>query len=79
MLQFSTETEKNHPNIGLSVCQSIKDLENFVKSWDVDFTDFCGTHSSMLEAKSVNDLKIKVVPYVEYYNFALVISSMQGP
>ena len=66
------------PNIGLSICQSIKDLENFVESWDVDFTDFCGTHSSMLEAKSVNVPKIKVVPYVKYYNFALVISSMQG-
>ena len=32
----------------------------------------------MLEAKSVNDLEIKVVPYVKHYNFALVISSMQG-
>jgi len=32
----------------------------------------------MLEAKSVHDLKIKVVPYVKHYNFALVISSMQG-
>jgi len=32
----------------------------------------------MLEAKSVNDPKIKVVPYIKYYNFALVTTSMQG-
>jgi len=44
----------------------------------MDFADFCGTYSSMLEAKSVNDPNIKVVPYTKYYNFALVISSMQG-
>ena len=56
----------------------IQDLEKFVKCWNLDFADFCGTYSSMLEAKSVNDPKIKVVPYTKYYNFALVISSMQG-
>ena len=54
------------------------DLENFYKCWNVDFADSCETNSSMLEAKSVNDPKIKVVPSVKYYNFALVISSMQG-
>ena len=32
----------------------------------------------MLEAKSVNDPKIKVVPYIKYYHFALVTTSMQG-
>ena len=55
-----------------------QDLENFVKCWNVNFADSCETNSSMLEAKSVNDPKIKVVPYVKYYNFALVISTMQG-
>ena len=56
----------------------VQDLEKFLKCWILDFFDFCGTNSSMLEAKSANDPKIKVVPYVKYYNFALVISSMQG-
>jgi len=32
----------------------------------------------MLEAKSVNDPKIKVVPLAKHYNFALVTTSMQG-
>ena len=56
----------------------VQDLEKFLKCWIHDFADFCGTHSSMLEAKSVNDPKLKVVSYTKYYNFALVISSMQG-
>ena len=56
----------------------IQDLAKFHKSWDVDFTDFCDPISHMLGAESVSDPKIKVVPYVKYYNFALVISSMQG-
>jgi len=32
----------------------------------------------MLEAKSVHDLKIKVIPYFKHYNFALVIYPLQG-
>ena len=55
------------------------DLEKMLKCWNQDFAGFCGTDSSMLEAKSVHDPKIKVVPYVKHYNFALVNSSMQGP
>ena len=53
-------------------------LRKFAKCGKLDFSGFCGTHSSMLEAKSVHDPKIKVVPYVKHYNFALVNSSMQG-
>ena len=64
--------------MGLSGCQSNKDLENFTSVEMLIFADFCDLNSSMLGAKSVNDPKIKVVPYVKYYNFALVISSMQG-
>ena len=56
----------------------VQDLEKFLKCWNNDFADFCGTYSSMLEAKSASDQKIKVVPYVKHYNFALVSSSMQG-
>ena len=44
----------------------------------VDFSDFCNPNSHMLGAESVKDPKIKVVPYVKHYNFALVNSSMQG-
>ena len=64
----------------MSAYQSVneQDLEKLYKCWNVDFADSCETNSSMLEAKSVNDPKIKVVPYSKYYNFALVISSMQG-
>ena len=78
MFQLPPETELNHPKGRpvSTVCDH--DLENFVKSWDVDFSNSCDTNSSMLEAKSVNDPKIKVAPYDKYYNFALVISSMQG-
>ena len=32
----------------------------------------------MLGAKQVYDPKIKVVPLIKYYNFALVTTSMQG-
>jgi hypothetical protein len=32
----------------------------------------------MLGAESINDPKIKVVPYTKYYNIALVNSSMQS-
>ena len=32
----------------------------------------------MLGAKLVYDPKIKVVPLIKYYNFALVTTSMQG-
>ena len=55
-----------------------QDLRKFAKCWNIDFTDSCDPNSSMLGAKSVDDPKIKVVPYVKYYNFALVISSTQG-
>ena len=55
-----------------------KHLENFLKCWKQWKADFCESNSNMLEAKLVHDIKIKVVPYVKHYNFALVNSSMQG-
>ena len=63
-----------------SACQSVNsnDLENFVKCWKGGFANFCEPNSSMLGAKLVNDPKIKVVPHIKNYNFALVTTSMQG-
>ena len=38
----------------------------------------CEQSLSMLGAKLAYDPKIKVVPLIKYYNFALVTTSMQG-
>ena len=78
MFQFATEFKLDHPQDWLVSLSVTKDLAKIAKCWNQGFDDFCETNSSMLEAKSVNDPKIKVVPYTKYYNFALVTTSMQG-
>ena len=78
MFQFSTEFKLYCHEGQLVRLFNELDLENFLKCWNQDFDDSCDPISNMLGAESVNDPKIKVVPYVKHYNFALVNSSMQG-
>ena len=66
------------PKVGLTALSGHDLEQKRLSVANVDFSDFCDPISHMLGAESVNDLKIKVVPYSKYYNFALVISSMQG-
>ena len=78
MFQFSTEFKLYCHEGQLVRLFNELDLEKFLKCWNQDFDDSCDLISNMLGAESVNDPKIKVVPYVKHYNFALVNSSMQG-
>ena len=55
-----------------------EDLEKFAKCLKQWIDDFCEPNSRMLGAKLVYDPKIKVVPHVKYYNYALVTTCMQG-
>ena len=50
----------------------ILSVENSAKA------DFCEPISSMLGAELAYDPKIKVVPLIKYYNFALMTTSMQS-
>ena len=50
------------PKVGLTALTGHDLEQKRLSVAKVDFSDFCGTYSSMLGAESVNDLKIKVVP-----------------
>ena len=57
---------------------SVYDLAKMLSVEMFVFADSCDPNTSMLGAKSINDPKIKVVPYTKHYNFALVTTSIQG-
>ena len=54
------------------------DLAKFAKCWKQWIIESCEPISSMLGAKVIYDPKIKVVPLIKYYNFALVTTYMQS-
>ena len=78
MLQLSTETELNHPQSRLIRLSKHPDLENFSKCSKQCISDFCELQKTKLCTLSSHDPKIKVVPHIKYYNFALVTTYMQG-
>ena len=72
------DREKNRPKVELVKLSVEHDLENFFKCWKQCIIDFCELQKTKLCTLLTHDPKIKVVPHLTYYNFALVTTSMQG-
>ena len=70
--------KKNHHKVGCVDTVSSQDNKIFLSVEHSEMLSFGEPISSMLGAKLAYDPKIKVVPHIKYYNFALVNTSMHG-
>ena len=70
--------KKNHHKVGCVDTVSSQDSKIFLSVENSEMLIFGEPISSLLGAELSYDPKIKVVPHIKYYNFALVNTSMQS-